>query len=64
MKFNDISEIKEFSEKRSEYKNGIVEGIVLKNDEFVAKIVNKRFIRRKDFNKNGKKNKITKTWTT
>lgn len=60
--FNSIDEIIKESEKESEYRDGIVEGIVLKmSDKFfctnVFKVVNKYFKRRDDFNKELIKNR-------
>ena len=59
--FNSIEEIVEWSEKPSEYRSGIREGIVLKTTEgrFVDKtfkVVNKYFKRREDFNEKMTKN--------
>ena len=61
--FNNINEIVEYSEKASEYRNGIREGIVIKisKGRFVDKtfkIVNRHFVRREDFNEELVKNKI------
>ncbi len=63
--FNNINEIVEWSEKPSEYRNGIREGIVIKlsDDKFVTKtfkVVNRFFTRREDFNKELIKNIIKK----
>ena len=65
--FNNIQEVVEYSERPSDYTNGIREGIVIKisdDDKFVTqsfKIVNKYFIRREDFNELGIiKNRIIK----
>jgi len=54
--FNSIQEIIDYSEKDSDFKNGIREGIVIKTSEgeFLKdtfKVVNKHFILRDDFNK-------------
>jgi len=59
---NSISDIVEWSEKNSDYRNGIREGIVIKtsNGRFVDKsfkVVNKYFERRDDFNDGLIKNK-------
>jgi len=53
--FNNTSELISASESKSEYKDGIREGIVIKTytNDFILnmyKIVNKHFIRREDFN--------------
>jgi hypothetical protein len=63
--FNNISEIVEYSERVSEYRNGVREGIVIKiaNGRFVDKsfkVVNRHFVRREDFNEELVKNKILK----
>jgi hypothetical protein len=65
--FNNIQEVVEYSERPSDYTNGIREGIVIKisdDDKFVTqsfKIVNKYFVRREDFNELGIiKNRIIK----
>lgn len=58
--FNNILEIKELSEKISDYRDGIVEGIVLKNNEFISKIVNSNFDRKSDFNDRRVKNKLNR----
>ena len=61
--FNNIDEIVEYSERASDYRNGVREGIVIKiaNEKFLTesfKIVNKLFARREDFNEVLIKNKI------
>ena len=63
--FNDISDVVKWSEKPSEYRKGIREGIVIKtssngylDDSF--KVVNRYFVRREDFNNELIKNKIKK----
>ncbi len=61
--FNNINEIVEYSERISDYRDGIREGIVLKvsNGKFVTesfKIVNRHFTRREDFNENIIKNSL------
>jgi RNA ligase len=61
--FNSINEIVSKSEMKSRYRNGIVEGIVLKTSkgEFLDKtwkIVNSKFERRDDFNSCLIKNKV------
>lgn len=53
--FNNIDEVVEYSERNSDYRNGIREGIVIKtsNDRFLEdsfKVVNKYFVRRENFN--------------
>ena len=52
--FNSIMEIVEYSERPSDYRNGMREGIVIKiGDKFVEKsfkVVNRHFVRREDFN--------------
>lgn len=52
---NSLDEIVKMSEMKSDYRNGIAEGIVLKtsNDKFIIdayKVVNNKFERREDFN--------------
>jgi atypical dual specificity phosphatase len=61
--FNNINEIVQWSEKPSDYRNGVREGIVIKLDDgkFVTesfKVVNRHFVRREDFNEELIKNKI------
>lgn len=61
--FNNINEIIEYSERVSEYRDGVREGIVIKisNGRFVEKsfkVVNRHFVRREDFNEELVKNKI------
>lgn len=56
MVFNNIDEVKKYSNKISEYRDGIVEGIVLKDDNFLSKVVNDNFIRKHDFNNKKLKN--------
>ena len=64
--FNTIQEVIDYSEKQSEYRTGIREGIVIKTSEkeFLKdtfKVVNKHFKLRQDFNEsNLVKNKILK----
>jgi len=63
--FNNINEIVEYSERPSEYRGGIREGIVIKvsSGKFVEKsfkVVNRHFVRREDFNDVLIKNKILK----
>jgi hypothetical protein len=58
--FNNIDEIKIQSEKTSLYRNDIVEGIVLKNTNFLSKVVNNKFIRKHNFNDKRIKNKLIK----
>lgn len=64
--FNNINEIVEYSERVSDYRNGIREGIVIKisDNKFVTqsfKVVNRHFTRRQDFNDVGIiKNKVVK----
>jgi len=53
---NNIQEVIEWSEKESDYRTGIREGIVIKHAEGrlctqMYKVVNNKFIRREDFNK-------------
>ena len=54
--FNSLQEIIDYSEKESDYRNGLREGIVIKTSDgrFLKdtyKVVNKHFILRNDFNK-------------
>lgn len=61
--FNNVSEIVEESERLSEYRDGIVEGIILKTSNGLYlkdtfKVVNKHFKRNEDFNSVLVKNKI------
>jgi hypothetical protein len=63
--FNNINDVIKWSEKKSNYRSGIREGIVVKtstgdylDDSF--KVVNKHFNRREDFNNELIKNKIKK----
>lgn len=61
--FNSIQEIIELSEKESLYRNGIREGIVIKHADGrlctnMYKVVNNKFVRREDFNKELKKNNV------
>lgn len=61
--FNSIDEIVEMSEMKSQYRDGLVEGIVIKTGgvEFLSdtfKVVNKHFKRRDDFNVCLIKNKV------
>jgi atypical dual specificity phosphatase len=63
--FNNISDVVRESEKPSEYRNGIREGIVIKlSDERKVvssfKIVNKYFDRREDFNQELIRNSLIK----
>ena len=63
--FNSISDIIKSSENQSVYRDGIVEGIVIKTKsglflKDIFKVVNKSFIRRDDFNKQLIKNTILK----
>lgn len=63
MIFNSISEIVKESQRPSDYRNGIVEGIVIKTSkgyfcEDVFKVVNRHFVRRMDFNDELIKNKL------
>ena len=56
--FNNIDEVVEYSERPSDYRKGIREGIVIKlsDGKFVTesfKVVNKYFVRRNDFNEAG-----------
>ncbi len=53
--FDNIDEIVEYSERKSEYRDGVREGIVIKvsDGRFVGqsfKVVNRHFVRREDFN--------------
>lgn len=53
--FNNISDVVTESERKSDFRNGMAEGIVMKlaNDRYVTdsfKVVNKHFNRREDFN--------------
>lgn len=62
---NSISDIIEMSEMSSDYRDGIIEGIVVKTSEngFLKetwKVVNKYFKRRDDFNESLIKNKLKK----
>lgn len=61
--FNSIQEIINYSEKKSDYRDGIREGIVIKlsDERYVTKsfkVVNKHFKRREDFNEELIKNKL------
>ena len=61
--FNSIDEIVKESKKESEYRSGVVEGIVIKTNEGlfckdVFKVVNNLFTRRMDFNDELRKNKL------
>ena len=63
MKFNNIDEVVRESKRPSEYRNGVVEGIVIKTSsgyftKSVFKVVNNLFVRRMDFNEELRKNKI------
>jgi hypothetical protein len=62
---NDINDIVTLSEMKSKYRNGIAEGIVIKQEDSNPmylkssfKVVNKFFIRRENFNEELLKNKI------
>jgi atypical dual specificity phosphatase len=60
---NNIQEVIEWSEKESDYRTGIREGIVIKHAEGrlctqMYKVVNNKFIRREDFNKELIKNTV------
>lgn len=57
--FQNIDEVKRMSERMSEYRDGIVEGIVLKNDDFITKVVNSEFVRKSDFNERRMKNLLS-----
>ena len=53
--FNSMSDVVAESERKSDYRNGVAEGIVMKiaNDRYVTdsfKVINKYFNRREDFN--------------
>jgi hypothetical protein len=61
--FNNIQEVIEWSEKESDYRTGIREGIVIKHADGrfcnqMYKVVNKYFQRREDFNKELIKNTV------
>lgn len=63
--FSDINDVVKWSEKSSEYRKGIREGIVIKTSsggylEDSFKVVNRYFVRREDFNSELIKNKIKK----
>lgn len=63
VQFNSLNDIITMSEKKSDYRDGIVEGIVLKTKtgdflDSTWKIVNKHFQRRLDFNEKIEKNEL------
>lgn len=50
MTFNSILDIVKYSEGQSSYRNGRKEGIVIRTNDNVFKVVNRFFERRDDFN--------------
>ena len=63
--FNDISEVVTISERKSEYRNGVSEGVVIKisGERYITetfKVVNRFFDRRNDFNDELIKNSLIK----